>query len=169
MGSPLKLKRIGGATEREVEIVSISDSAVIARIDGEEISAQIERLTDGSAMLALGGRRYRVAGAKRANAILVAAGAMSAEYQIVEARRGAHQAGLTSPTIDAPMPGTVLKILVEEGARVAANDPLIVLEAMKTETTLSAESPAIVKRVCVQVGQKVDHGATLIELAPVAE
>jgi biotin carboxyl carrier protein len=169
MGSPLKLKRIGGATEREVEIVSISDSAVIARIDGEEISAQIERLSDGSAMLALGGRRYRVAGAKRANAILVAAGAMSAEYQIVEARRGAHQAGLTSPTIDAPMPGTVLKILVEEGARVAANDPLIVLEAMKTETTLSAESPAIVKRVCVQVGQKVDHGATLIELAPVAE
>ena len=59
--------------------------------------------------------------------------------------------------------------LVKEGARVAANDPLIVLEAMKTETTLSAESPAMVKRVCVQVGQKVDHGATLIELAPVPE
>jgi biotin carboxyl carrier protein len=169
MGTPLRLKRIGGGPEREVEIVSISDSGVIARIDGEEISAQMERLTDGSAMLALAGRRYRIAGAKRANAILVAAGAMSAEYQIVEARRGAHQAGLTSPTIDAPMPGTVLKILVEEGARVAANDPLIVLEAMKTETTLSAESPAIVKRVCVQVGQKVDHGATLIELAPLQE
>jgi 3-methylcrotonyl-CoA carboxylase alpha subunit len=169
MGSPLRLKRIGGGPEREVEVVSISDSAVIARIDGEEISAQMERLTDGSAMLALAGRRYRIAGAKRANAILVAAGAMSAEYQIVEARRGAHQAGLTSPTIDAPMPGTVLKILVKEGARVAANDPLIVLEAMKTETTLSAESSAMVKRICVQVGQKVDHGATLIELAPAQE
>jgi 3-methylcrotonyl-CoA carboxylase alpha subunit len=169
MGTPLRLKRIGGGPEREVEIVSISDSAMVARIDGEEISAQIDMLTDGSAMLALAGRRYRVAGAKRGNAILVAAGAMSVEYQIVEARRGAHQAGLTSPTIDAPMPGTVLKILVKEGARVAANDPLLVLEAMKTETTLSAESPAIVKRVCVQVGQKVDHGATLIELAPVPE
>ena len=80
-----------------------------------------------------------------------------------------HHGGLTSPTVDAPMPGTVLKILVTEGARVNTNDPLIVLEAMKTETTLSAESTAIVKRVCVQVGQKIDHGATLIELAPVAE
>ncbi len=168
MGSPLRLKRSGGI-EREVELASISDSAVLARIDGEEIPARIERLADGSAMLAIGDRRYHIAGLKGANSIHVAAGGMSAEYQIVEARRGAHQTGLTSPTIDAPMPGTVLKILVMVGARVAANDPLIVLEAMKTETTLSAESPAIVKAVCVQVGQKVDHGATLIELSPVPE
>jgi 3-methylcrotonyl-CoA carboxylase alpha subunit len=168
MGSPLRLKRIGGA-EREVELASISDSAVLARIDGEEIPARIETLADGSAMLALGDRRYHIAGLKRANSIHVAAGSMSAEYQIVEARRGAHNTGLLSPTIDAPMPGTVLKILVMVGARVEANDPLIVLEAMKTETTLSAESTAIVKAVCVQVGQKVDHGATLIELAPVPE
>jgi len=168
MGSPLRLKRTGG-TEREVEIASLSDTDLIACIDSEEITAQLEMLTDGSAMLAFGGRRYRIGGVRRANAILVAAGALSTEYQIVEARRGAHHAGLTSPTIDAPMPGTVLKILVKEGARVETNDPLIVLEAMKTETTLSAESPAIVKRVCVQLGQKVDHGATLIELAPVPE
>jgi len=168
MGTPLRLKRTGAA-EREVEIVSTSDASIVARIDGEEISAQIDSLTDGSAMLAVGERRYRIAGSKRADAILVAAGAMSAAYQIVETRRGAHHGGLASPTVDAPMPGTVLKILVEEGARVDTNDQLIVLEAMKTETTLSAESPAIVKRVCVQVGQKVDHGATLIELGPAPE
>ena len=169
MGTPLKLKRIGAGPEREVELVSITGSAITARIDGEEISAALETLSDGSAMLAVAGRRYHISGAKRANAILVAAGAMSAEYQVVEARRGAHHAGLTSPTIDAPMPGTVLKILVEEGAKVDTNDPLIVLEAMKTETTLSAESPAVIKRVCVQVGQRVDHGATLIELGPAPE
>jgi glutaconyl-CoA/methylmalonyl-CoA decarboxylase subunit gamma len=168
MGSPLRLKRSGGA-ERAVELVSISDSAVLARIDGEEIAARFETLSDGSAMLEIGERRYRIAGGRRANAILVAAGPMSAEFQLVEARRGAHHAGLMSPTVDAPMPGTVLKILVKEGARVATNDPLLVLEAMKTETTLSAESPAVVKRICVQAGQKVDHGATLIELAPVPE
>lgn len=173
MGTPLKLKRIGGP-EREVELVSISasvvtESAILARIDGEEISAQMETLPDGSAMLAIAGRRYHISGAKRAKSTLVAAGTMSAEYQIVEARRGSHSTGLASPTVDAPMPGTVLKILVKDGARVETNDPLIVLEAMKTETTLSAESPAVIKRVCVQVGQRVDHGATLIELGPVPE
>jgi len=167
MGTPLKLKRIGGA-EREVELVSISDSAISARIDGEEISTTIATLADGSAMLVIGGRRYHISGVNCANLIVVAAGAMSAEYQIVETRRGAHHSGLTAPTVDAPMPGTVLKILVKEGARVEINDPLIVLEAMKTETTLSAESPAVIKRVCVEVGQRVDHGATLIELGPVA-
>jgi 3-methylcrotonyl-CoA carboxylase alpha subunit len=165
----MRFKRIGGGIEREVEIVSRPDGTLSARIDGEEISAALETLSDGSAMLAVDGRRYHISGTRRANSILVAAGAMSAEYQIVEARRGAHKTGLTAPTVDAPMPGTVLKILVKEGARVETNDPLIVLEAMKTETTLSAESPAIIKRISVQVGQRVDHGATLIELAPVPE
>jgi biotin carboxyl carrier protein len=168
MAAALKLKRSGGP-EHEVELVAISDSMVTARVDGEEISATRASLTDSSAMLAIGGRRYHISGTKRGNSILVAAGPMSAEYQIVEARRGSHGAGLTSPTIDAPMPGTVLKILVTEGARVKTNDPLIVLEAMKTETTLSAESAAVIKRIHVQVGQKVDHGATLIELGPVPE
>jgi biotin carboxyl carrier protein len=165
MGTPLRLKRIGGGQELEVQI-SLAGSSIAAVIDGEEISATIEPLADGTAMLAIGERRFHIGGTKRGNSILTAAGSLSAEYQIVEARRGSHQVGLTAPTVDAPMPGTVLKILVKEGAQVAANDPLIVLEAMKTETTLSAESPAVIKRVCVEVGQRVDHGATLIELGP---
>jgi len=165
MGTPLKLKRIGGSREREIEILDISDSRITARIDGEEIAAQIERLPDGSAMLELEERRYRIAGSKRASSILVAAGPMSAEYQMVEARRSSRTGGLTSMSVDAPMPGMILKILVGEGATVGANDPLIVLEAMKTETTLRAESPALIKRIRVEVGQRVDHGATLIELA----
>jgi biotin carboxyl carrier protein len=168
MASPLKLKR-SGAPEHEVELVAISDSMVTARIDREEISATLASLADGSAMVAIDGRRYHISGTKRGNSIVVAAGAMSAEYQIIETRRGAHGAALTSPTIDAPMPGTVLKILVTEGAWVKINDPLIVLEAMKTETTLSAESAAVIKRIHVQVGQKVDHGATLIELGPLPD
>ena len=166
MAAPLKLKRTGGPPH-EVEIVAITDSTITARIDGEEIAAPIARLTDGSLILGIGNRRYHLSGTKRANSIAVAAGAMSAEYQIVEDRRGGHHGGLTSSSVDAPMPGTVLKILVSEGTRVATNDPLIVLEAMKTETTLSAESDAVIKRIHVQVGQRVDHGATLIELGPV--
>ncbi len=168
MGTPLRFKRIGGRPEHDVQ-VSLADSSVTAIVDGEEISATMERQADGTAMLAIGERRFHISGSKRGNSILVAAGALSAEYQIVEARRGSRQVGLTAATVDAPMPGTVLKILVKEGAQVAANDALIVLEAMKTETTLSAESPAVIKRVCVEVGQRVDHGATLIELGPVTE
>ncbi|HXN85496.1 MAG TPA: biotin/lipoyl-containing protein [Candidatus Binataceae bacterium] len=165
MGTPLKLKRVGGIAEREIEILEVSESRVTARIEGEQVAAQIERLPDGSAMLEIEERRYRIAGSKRPKSIVVAAGPTSAEYQIVEARRGARKGGLTSMSVDAPMPGVILKILVREGGAVSANDPLIVLEAMKTETTLRAESAALIKRICVVVGQRVDHGATLIELA----
>ncbi|MGB6564467.1 MAG: acetyl-CoA carboxylase biotin carboxyl carrier protein subunit, partial [Candidatus Binataceae bacterium] len=81
----------------------------------------------------------------------------------------AHRAGgLAAPEVDAPMPGKVLKVLVAEGQPVEHGDPLIVLEAMKMETTLYAESPAIVAKICVVAGQMVDHGARLIELSPVA-
>jgi 3-methylcrotonyl-CoA carboxylase alpha subunit len=62
----------------------------------------------------------------------------------------------------------VLKVLVAEGQPVEPGDPLIVLEAMKMETTLYAESPAIVAKICVAAGQMVDHGARLIELSPAA-
>jgi biotin carboxyl carrier protein len=168
MASPLKLKR-AAAPAHEVEILAMTDAMITARVDGEEIAAPLARLADGSLMLGIGDRRYHLSGTKRAGSIAVAAGAMSAEYQIVEERRGGHHGGLTSSSVDAPMPGTVLKILVSEGTRVATNDPLIVLEAMKTETTLSAESDAMIKRIHVQVGQRVDHGATLIELGAVAE
>jgi biotin carboxyl carrier protein len=64
------------------------------------------------------------------------------------------------------MPGKVLKVLVAEGDAVAEGQPLVVLEAMKMETTLYAESPAIVKKIRAVVGAMVDHGAVLMELSP---
>ena len=64
------------------------------------------------------------------------------------------------------MPGKVLKVLVRDGDLVEAGQPLVVIEAMKMETTLAAESAAIVKQVRVEEGQTVDHGAVLIELSP---
>jgi biotin carboxyl carrier protein len=68
--------------------------------------------------------------------------------------------------VTAPMPGKVLKVLVHDGDLVEAGQPLVVIEAMKMETTLAAESAAMVKQVRVDEGQTVDHGAVLIELSP---
>jgi 3-methylcrotonyl-CoA carboxylase alpha subunit len=99
---------------------------------------------------------------------MVAAGPFAAEFAAVEGRAAHRAGGLAAPEVDAPMPGKVLKVLVTEGQAVEQGDPLIVLEAMKMETTLYAESAAIVKKICVVPGQMVDHGARLVELSPVA-
>jgi biotin carboxyl carrier protein len=64
------------------------------------------------------------------------------------------------------MPGKVLKFMVEEGDVVESGQALVVLEAMKMETTLYAESRAMVKKIRAAAGAMVDHGAILIELSP---
>jgi biotin carboxyl carrier protein len=62
------------------------------------------------------------------------------------------------------MPGTVIRLLVAEGDRVAARQPLLVLEAMKMETPLVAPFDAEVSTVHVGEGDRVAGGAILIEL-----
>jgi propionyl-CoA carboxylase alpha chain len=56
----------------------------------------------------------------------------------------------------APMPGKVVKVLVDAGQEVAAGAPLVVLEAMKMEHTVRATSPGIVRAIHVAVGEQVD-------------
>jgi acetyl/propionyl-CoA carboxylase alpha subunit len=69
------------------------------------------------------------------------------------------QAALT-----APMPGTVIRVLVAGGDHVTARQPLVVLEAMKMESPLVAPYDATVKAVHVAEGDRVAGGALLVEL-----
>jgi pyruvate carboxylase subunit B len=57
---------------------------------------------------------------------------------------------LAAPEIVSPMPGKVTQVLVKEGDKVAAGDGLLILEAMKMENRLTAEAPAIVRKVHVE-------------------
>ena len=64
----------------------------------------------------------------------------------------------------APMPGTVIKLLVSAGEEVRARQPLVVLEAMKMETPLTSPYAATVRAVHIAEGDRVAGGALLIEL-----
>lgn len=71
----------------------------------------------------------------------------------------------TPQSLTAPMPAVVLKVTTEAGASVRAGDTLIVLEAMKMELPLRAEADAVVRAVRCRVGELVQAGAVLVELA----
>jgi biotin carboxyl carrier protein len=59
------------------------------------------------------------------------------------------------------MPGTVVRIAVSPGERVAAGTPVVVVEAMKMEHTVRAPHGGVVTEVGVHAGQAVDAGARL--------
>jgi acetyl-CoA/propionyl-CoA carboxylase biotin carboxyl carrier protein len=70
-----------------------------------------------------------------------------------------------SSTVTAPMPGTVVRVLVAAGDAVGPRQPLVVLEAMKMETPLVSPYAALVQAVHVAEGDRVAGGAVLVELA----
>jgi 3-methylcrotonyl-CoA carboxylase alpha subunit len=66
----------------------------------------------------------------------------------------------------APMPGRVIALLAEEGARVEAGAPLLILEAMKMEHKLIAPSAGVVTAFRCAVDDQVGEGAELVEFEP---
>ena len=66
--------------------------------------------------------------------------------------------------VRAPMPGTMIEVLVAVGDEVKAGQTLAVMEAMKIEHLLSAPNAGVVKAVHTSAGASVDEDAVLIEL-----
>lgn len=73
----------------------------------------------------------------------------------------AHDSG---NSLNAPMNGAVVAVLVETGAKVAAGDTLVIMEAMKMEHSLKAPHDGTVAEIFYQEGELVDDGAELIAL-----
>jgi len=65
----------------------------------------------------------------------------------------------------APMPGQVLKVLVEQGQKVRIGDALVILEAMKMEQTLRSTTEGVVEAILVTQGDVVAPGDRLVEIA----
>jgi acetyl/propionyl-CoA carboxylase alpha subunit len=76
----------------------------------------------------------------------------------------AHGGGEISDEVTAPMPGTVIRVLVAPGDEVALRDPLVVVEAMKMEMPLTAPRAGKVLAVHAAEGDTVARGVVLVEL-----
>ena len=78
---------------------------------------------------------------------------------------GAHTGPAGTQSLTAPMPGTIVKLLIEEGDQVEPNQSLVILEAMKMEHVIQAPYAGVVQRVHYRPGDLVPGGAALIDLA----
>ena len=116
--------------------------------------------------LVLDGRPCRAVVARTRDRIHVALDGHAWVFERVDEAHvgGAGAAG--SGSVVAPMPGKVVTVLVAPGDTVTAGQPLVVVEAMKMETTLAAELDGTVQTVATEAGAMVDAGAILVVIAP---
>ncbi|HXH03856.1 MAG TPA: acetyl/propionyl/methylcrotonyl-CoA carboxylase subunit alpha [Candidatus Competibacteraceae bacterium] len=74
----------------------------------------------------------------------------------------AMEAGVESGSLNAPMPGSIIAVLVQQGDTVDKGAPLMILEAMKMEHTIAAPRAGRVERLNYRVGDQVQEGVELL-------
>ncbi|MDQ3281707.1 MAG: hypothetical protein M3Q69_09865 [Acidobacteriota bacterium] len=145
-----KIVTIGGQqtevdpAERGIEIVATRDGEMELRIDGK--LHVVPYVVQGSTIsFAYEGEIYFADVAEK--------GARA---------KGRHRDHSTA----APMPGLVLKIVVQQGGVVAKGAPLLILEAMKMEHQIVAPFDGTVKAIHCREGELVQPGVELVEIEP---
>ncbi|MEV4217512.1 biotin carboxylase N-terminal domain-containing protein [Nonomuraea sp. NPDC049725] len=81
-------------------------------------------------------------------------------------RRPARKPVAGGDALVSPMQGTVVRVLVADGASVREGDGVVILEAMKMEQALTAHQAGVVRGLAAEVGQTVAGGAVLCEIVP---
>lgn len=91
---------------------------------------------------------------------------MQGEFDLLLKRLGL-DTGLSNKIreVKAPMPGLVLKVLIEEGTMVKKGDNLLVLEAMKMENIIKSPTDGQIKKVLVHQGDKTEKNAVLVQFS----
>ena len=145
---------------RAVDVVLRGDDI---SIDGGEPFTATGALDGDDLLLTTGGRTTRWATVvDGADTWIGRAGQSWVLHEQVVALRvvaGAHDGDITSP-----MPGSVIAVRAVAGAAVSKGDPLVVVEAMKMEHTLTAPMDGTVADVLVRVGQQVAVDELLVQV-----
>ena len=128
----------------------LRDGYVSLIVDGMSLPVSVEALGEGRMEVTIAGQRTPVQ-VKDERDLLVD------EFGLADDAAGGGE-------VRAPMPGLVLDVLVAEGDTVAAEQGLLVLEAMKMENELSAPSGGVVEAVHVEGGSAVDKNDLLISI-----
>ena len=117
-----------------------------------------------SVVVEVGGKRLEVV--LPAGLASIGGGAAAAGGAKKPKRAGGKKAGAAASgdAVTSPMQGTVVKVVVEEGAEVAEGDTVVVIEAMKMEQPLKAHKAGTVTGLSTEVGATVTNGQVICEL-----
>ncbi|RJX29079.1 MAG: hypothetical protein C4525_15030 [Desulfarculus sp.] len=155
--------RIGGRTKE----VALDPEAGRAMVGGEQHDLTWQQIGPGRLLLSLDGRQVRafLAPADSGRQVFIEGRTylVQDEQKLPRRRRGA--AGQGPGAVTPPTPAMVVRILVQEGQAVDQGQGLVVVSAMKMETTLCAPYAGTVSKINTRLEAKVAPGEVLVEIA----
>jgi 3-methylcrotonyl-CoA carboxylase alpha subunit len=136
------------------------------RVHGPESSLVVQGSLDGDGGLdaVIEGRRLRAGIVRQNDDVVVLLPGESHRLTIIDPRAAGDAEEGGGGQLTAPMPGKIVQVLVAEGAKVEKGQPLLILEAMKMEHTISAPARGTVAKLPFRAGDQVAEGAVLLNL-----
>ena len=124
--------------------------------------------TDGGFDLTLDGMKSRVVAVIEGHELYLRTRNGRFDLHWVDPFGGETEEQVGEDKIVAPLPGTVVALLAEEGATLEKGAPILTLEVMKMEQTLRAPYAGVLKKIKCKVGDIVGEGVELAEVEPAA-
>jgi 3-methylcrotonyl-CoA carboxylase alpha subunit len=153
--------------ESVVSVEVAAPDCYLARIKGEELSLRILARDAASLQVECGGEVIRVRIVESAPALHLFRSGRHAVLNLVATDDSLQVVGTAEQgSLLTPLPGTIVAVHVAAGQHVARGAPLITVEAMKMEHTLTAPYEGVVSRIAFGLADRVQAGAVLVELAP---
>jgi 3-methylcrotonyl-CoA carboxylase alpha subunit len=153
-----------------VSVDSAAPDRYSARIEGQDLSLRILARDAASLRVECDGEVTRVGVYEAAPALHLFVSGRHVVVNLKSTDDALQVVGTAEQgSLLTPLPGTVVAVHVASGQRVARGAPLITVEAMKMEHTLTAPYEGVVSRVAFGLADRVQAGAVLVELAPLTE
>lgn len=87
------------------------------------------------------------------------------EQDLLLEKLGFHAGAIASTSsLNAPMPGKILELLITDGDSVEEGQPVLILEAMKMENELKSPSKGVISKLHIQQGENVEKNQILIDI-----
>lgn len=156
--------------EREVPVVAhYRRGHYLLELPGGPLAVTGELDAQGDMVVNLGGARRRASVVRKGEEITVMAGNSCHRLVLFDPLLQAMDQEAPAGTLNAPMPGTIIELLVKEGDAVERGAPLLILEAMKMEHTITAPGAGTIKAIRFAKGEQVREGMELITFEPADE
>ncbi len=162
----VRLSGADGDKLRTVELERVEDQWKVS-LDGQPVSADAVEIDSNTLSLLLDGQSYDVHVVESLDGVLnLQTGLQEFTAEVTDPRawRGRRHGALEAEgrqQVVAPMPGKVVRILVEVGDTVEAGQGLLVVEAMKMQNEIRSPKGGIVEHLRVKEGQPVNAGEVL--------